>query len=742
MRESRPVGPLTGRRPVASPLKRTVSTVWEGAEDGDETDHRSYARVCSWRRRRVVVGVLGLLVACTTLLAFMPTLSSGPSTTTLSSSPTTTATRPLSRRVAPALQRALARTSHEDSEVEGLVGVGPAGGSESSESVGTPAAPSFVRNITTGFLVETFESVTRAHAALLPILRANKVATPSVPRGGVEPRDPTPADEAAAAELYTSELARLTRALSADHLRRREWSKFDGDDDGGGASSLPSSFSSSSTFRLSSTSQVFSHVCLVFGDRPQKMSMLLVEDGATRNLSRALQAYQSSMQPTAWIPRQAEGQHWPWRSIDHKEVDPKWPYLPGTTLAQVTWDSNVGHHFHLQIAPVRAHRVQNVGWPASSSSRSIFSRAGSASSSFSQIMILLTSAEKFSLPRVDHLLLDDGCMVTEADRASRPFFHQALSFWPAMSRLLARTALEARVDTRDLDLVSGECTTASAPGAKPRPSQDTLCFEKLLLPAPEDVFLRNPSETGGQAASVQKKEGGERNDMHWSVLLTECRFCFPPSLFLSSSSSTSGAAVRAFRKTLLTSLALPDAAVNVSSSLASSSPSSSSSAVRPLRITIYTRRDSSRRRLLNAADVRRVLGRTHVVRIIDNLGGRSPSEQLALLAHTDVLIAPHGAHITFTLVMPRGAIVLEYHAGPGESWMRGPLDASGIRIVEMRGETALHPRALDGAVLARAGLRDMDRDFEVDLGALCDTMKRLDIHGCDINHAPDAHEAA
>ena len=91
-------------------------------------------------------------------------------------------------------------------------------------------------------------------------------------------------------------------------------------------------------------------------------------------------------------------------------------------------------------------------------------------------------------------------------------------------------------------------------------------------------------------------------------------------------------------------------------------PPASALRATPLRITIYSRHDSSRRRIMNVDELTAALSPHHIVRHIPNFGQRPPHEQLALYANTDVLIAPHGAHMTFAFLLPADAIVVEVFA--------------------------------------------------------------------------------
>jgi capsular polysaccharide biosynthesis protein len=143
---------------------------------------------------------------------------------------------------------------------------------------------------------------------------------------------------------------------------------------------------------------------------------------------------------------------------------------------------------------------------------------------------------------------------------------------------------------------------------------------------------------------------------------------------------------------------------------------------RPLRVTIYSRQDSSRRRITNVEEITKVLSQHHIVRHIPQFGSRPPAEQLALFAHTDILIAPHGAHMTFSFVLPINAIVIECfaHTEGKMSWMHNLWLATGKRPVEIVGIANMTEPSTPR-------FRHMDRDFTVNTTQLCAHLRRFSV---------------
>lgn len=83
-------------------------------------------------------------------------------------------------------------------------------------------------------------------------------------------------------------------------------------------------------------------------------------------------------------------------------------------------------------------------------------------------------------------------------------------------------------------------------------------------------------------------------------------------------------------------------------------------AQRGLRVMIYSRKDSRRRRLLNYDEVAEHLrNHGHIVTVIHTLGNLDPIQQIAVFAYTDVVIAPHGNHMVNGLFLPNNAVYIE-----------------------------------------------------------------------------------
>lgn len=144
---------------------------------------------------------------------------------------------------------------------------------------------------------------------------------------------------------------------------------------------------------------------------------------------------------------------------------------------------------------------------------------------------------------------------------------------------------------------------------------------------------------------------------------------------------------------------------------------------RPLRVTIYSRQDSERRRILNIDEITKALSPYHIVRHTPNFGRRPPAEQLALYANTDLLITPHGAHMTFTFLMPKNSIIVECFAQQEGifSWTVNFLKSTEHdHIIQ-----AAIPRSED--IPLTNDFRAMDRDMDVNMTALCLSLKHRSI---------------
>ena len=235
--------------------------------------------------------------------------------------------------------------------------------------------------------------------------------------------------------------------------------------------------------------------------------------------------------------------------------------------------------------------------------------------------------------------------------------------WKPINQLFARMALEAVRDR--LRVLRQPCPSEG--GAV---SRTGVCFERLLLNDGKDQYL----------------ERGK-----------------PDSSF---------AAFRRFRALILDCLQLQLA------------PFPSPAASRPLRVTIYSRRDSDRRRIVNVDELQRALEPHHIVRHVHSFGVRPAAEQLSLYATTDLLIAPHGAHMTFAFLLPAQAVVVECfaHVEGKFSWTVNFLAATAHRHLQIVG-IAVN----DSSRPLSKEFRHMDRDFAVDLYQLCTQLRQLSI---------------
>ena len=237
--------------------------------------------------------------------------------------------------------------------------------------------------------------------------------------------------------------------------------------------------------------------------------------------------------------------------------------------------------------------------------------------------------------------------------------------WKSINQFLARIAVEGVKDR--VRLMRQSCEDGG------RRVSAGVCFERLLLNSPADQYLDR-----GQGDS-------------------------------------SFESFRRFRALILSQLDL------------SPPPFPSSPHLTPLRVTIYSRLDSARRRILNVDALVAALSPHHIVRHIPDFGSRPAHEQLALYAHTDLLIAPHGAHMTFAFLLPEQGVVAEVfaHSEGKFSWTVNFLAATRHRhlqqvgIADFPGHTPLEQ--------LEKGLRHMDRDFHVNLTTLCTQLRSIHI---------------
>ena len=107
-----------------------------------------------------------------------------------------------------------------------------------------------------------------------------------------------------------------------------------------------------------------------------------------------------------------------------------------------------------------------------------------------------------------------------------------------------------------------------------------------------------------------------------------------------------------------------------------------------LRVTIYPRFDAARRRMLNWAELCDHLSTWHSVTVLHVFGTRTPAEQLSAFAHADVFIAPHGAHLTMSFLLPLDAVLIECFPEPrrlAPPWLATMVKANHVRHYELTG---------------------------------------------------------
>ena len=239
--------------------------------------------------------------------------------------------------------------------------------------------------------------------------------------------------------------------------------------------------------------------------------------------------------------------------------------------------------------------------------------------------------------------------------------------WKPINQLLARIAVEGVKDR--VRVLRQDCSAGGR--------QVGVCFERLLLNDPSDQYLdRGPGDASFES-------------------------------------------FRRYRALILRSLGLQPPPFPASAA--------GSATAAPLRVTIYSRQDSARRRILNVDAIVAALAPHHIVRHVPDFGSRPAHEQLALYAHTDVLIAPHGAHMTYAFLLPEHAVVVEAfaHDEGRFSWTVNFLKATRHRhfqqtaIADFPGHTPLER--------LEKGSRHMDRDFHLNLSTLCTQLRSIHV---------------
>ena len=283
----------------------------------------------------------------------------------------------------------------------------------------------------------------------------------------------------------------------------------------------------------------------------------------------------------------------------------------------------------------------------------------------------LASHAEFGHPAATAMLLDAGCADASSSIGVR---HNA---WKPINQMFGRIVL-AGVQDR-VRLLRQPCGGSGWPDSSVAAGRASgVCFERLLLNDGKDQYL----ERGG---------------------------------------ALSFSSFRRLRARIVDSLQLQ----------LSPFPSPAALASTPLRVTIYSRHDSGRRRIVNVEALTAALSPHHIVRHIAEFGTRPAHEQLALYANSDILIAPHGAHMTFAFLLPIDGVVVECfaHEDGKFSWTVAFLAATGHRHIQQVGRAVN-----DSSKPITPDFRHMDRDFAVDIAHLCRQLRALHIpityHDC------------
>ena len=167
-----------------------------------------------------------------------------------------------------------------------------------------------------------------------------------------------------------------------------------------------------------------------------------------------------------------------------------------------------------------------------------------------------------------------------------------------------------------------------------------------------------------------------------------------------------------------------------------------SSNTRPVRITIISRLDSLRRRILNVDELTHRLQPHIDSSIVDvihlkHFGNRAYYEQLAAIAATDILIAPHGAHMTFSFMLPDNSAIFECYPDSNrrDYWIAHIVMAFNITRMELVGipdPANLQQRASDINKFPNADrnrgseiLQFFDMDFRLNVSDTCIQLNKL-----------------
>jgi hypothetical protein len=291
----------------------------------------------------------------------------------------------------------------------------------------------------------------------------------------------------------------------------------------------------------------------------------------------------------------------------------------------------------------------------------------------------LNFPREFGHPRPDYAIVREACPPLSANDPVAEYLGVRTDQWVSVDKLWARIALALRhelapllKDPKDTRPRAGEVTLLHAPTIEKcrAPGEATLCVPRLVLADTHDQFM------------------------------DKSRF--------------SADGIRALRDAALRFLRF------------SPPPVPSVPGERPYRVLIYSRHDSKRRKIENVPEIIAALPEPRfIVRHVPNFGSRPAYEQFAAYAHTDIFIAPHGAHMTWISLLPRGAVILECHADPKVKFSWIPRMAAAVGAVLITHEAIGNP-----AQTGLPDLRDMDRDFKVNISAMCAEFAQAGIVGC------------
>lgn len=142
---------------------------------------------------------------------------------------------------------------------------------------------------------------------------------------------------------------------------------------------------------------------------------------------------------------------------------------------------------------------------------------------------------------------------------------------------------------------------------------------------------------------------------------------------------------------------------------------------RNLRIAIYPRMDSGRRRLLNHKEIAQHLkDNHHNVFTLLVFGTRPPEEQIAAYAHFDVVIAVHGANMANALFMPHHSTYVEVWPNYWDDpWTAPYVQANSMQYISIVGKPhGDYSKLQQGA---------NDADFTISISDLAQALTKIGI---------------